>query len=328
MKFRKLVQALVVLLAAGLGAGGAAAQSASYPTKPIRLIVTFSAGGPADVVGRLVAEKMGAELGQSVIVENRTGGNSVIGTQAAARSEPDGYTVLMLTAANIIAVHLQSNVPYDFEKDFTPVIGIGSVPNVLAVPTKANIRSIADLVALAKSTPDGLNYASGGNGSLGHISGALLAQELKIKATHVPYRGNSVAMQDLMANRVQLFFPSIIEGLAGAKTGEVRLLAVTSEQRVASAPDVPTMKELGLGHIDPRIWYGYLVPAKTPPAIVERLHDAIAKSVTRPDVQERLKAFSFITTIQTGPQFRELMRSESARWQKVIQENGIKSDAQ
>ena len=225
-------------------------------------------------------------------------------------------------------MHVQSNVPYDFEKDFTPVIGIGAVPNVLAVPAKANIRSIADLVALAKSTPGGLNYASGGNGSLGHISGALLVQELKIKATHVPYRGNSVAMQDLMANRVQLFFPTIIEGLAGAKTGEVRLLGVSSEQRLASAPDVPTMKELGLGHIDPRVWYGYLVPAKTPPAIVDRLHDAISKSVTRPDVQERLKAFSFITIIQTGPQFRELMRSESARWQKVIQDNGIKADTQ
>jgi tripartite-type tricarboxylate transporter receptor subunit TctC len=327
MRFKRVIQALLVLLAAGFGAGEAAAQS-SYPSKPIRLIVTFSAGGPADVIARLLGEKIAAELGQTVLVENRTGGSSVIGTQAAARSEPDGYTVLQITAANIIAVQLLSNVPYDFEKDFVPVIGIGAVPNVLAVPGKANIRSVPDLVNAAQSMPGGLNYASGGNGSLGHLSGALLVQELKIKATHVPYRGNSPAMQDLMTNRVQLFFPTIIEGLAAAKTGDVRLLAVTSEQRLASAPDLPTMKELGLGHIDPRTWYGYLVPAKTPPAIVDRLHDAISKAVTRPDVQERLKAFSFQTVITTGPQFRDFMRAESGRWKKVIQDNGIKSDTQ
>lgn len=322
-----LVVTLVVTLVTSFATTDAVAQS-NYPSKPVKLVITFAAGGPADVIGRLLADKIAGDLGQSVLVENRTGGNSVIGTQSVARSDPDGHTVLMITAANVIVVHLQKEVPFEFDRDFTPVIGIGSIPVVLAVSAKANIRSIADLVALAKSTPGGLNYASGGNGSLGHLSGALLTQDLKIPATHIPYRGNSVAMQDLMGNRVQIFFSTIIEGLAASKTGEVRLLGVTTDQRLPTAPQLPTMKELGMGHIDPRTWYGFLAPAKTPAAIVERLYSALAKTVTRPDIQERLKAFSFDTAITTGPQFREFVRAESARWKKVIQDNGIKSDIQ
>ena len=219
---------------------------------------------------------------------------------------------------------MQSNVPYDFEKDFTPVIGIGSVPNVLAVPTKANIRSIADLVALAKSTPDGLNYASGGNGSLGHISGALLVQELKIKATHVPYRGNSVAMQDLMANRVQLFFPTIIEGLAGRENRRGsparRDVGAAGRKRAGRADDEGARSGAHRSEDLVRLPRPGEDPAGDRGASVRRDLE-VGDPARRTGATEGLQLHH---DIQTGPQFRELMRSESARWQKVIQENGIK----
>jgi tripartite-type tricarboxylate transporter receptor subunit TctC len=323
---KKCIGWLVVLIFVSCAANGAVAQSSAYPSRPIKL--TFAAGGPGDIIGRLLAEKVGAELGQTIIVDNRAGGSSVIGTQAAARSDPDGYTILQLTGANIIVAHLQSDLPYDFEKDFIPVVGVGSVPLVLAVPGRSNIHSIADLIAAGQSMSGGLNYASGGNGSLGHLAGALLVRELKINATHVPYRGNSPALQDLIGNRVQLLFASTIEALQLAEAGEIRLLGVTSEQRLAGLPSVPTMKELGLGTIDPRTWYGYLVPAKTPAAIVDRLYDAFSKALAKPDVQERLQALNFTMRLADGPEFGRFMRAESVRWQKVIKENRISAQNQ
>jgi tripartite-type tricarboxylate transporter receptor subunit TctC len=326
--FKKCIGALAVLISVSCAAAGAAAQSGAYPSRPIKLIITFAAGGPGDIIGRLLAEKVGAELGQTIIVDNRAGGSSVIGTQAVARSEPDGYTILQLTGANVIVAHLQSNLPYEFEKDFTPVVGVGSVPLVLAVPGKSNIHSIADLIAASQSMSGGLNYASGGNGSLGHLAGAHLVRELKIKATHVAYRGNSPALQDLIGDRVQLLFASTIEALQLAEAGEIRLLGVTSDQRLPGLPGVPAMKELGLGSIDPRTWYGYLVPSKTPAAIVDRLYVAFSKALAKPDVQERLQALNFTTKLADGPEFGRFMQAESVRWQKVIQENGIRGENQ
>jgi tripartite-type tricarboxylate transporter receptor subunit TctC len=277
-------------------------------------------------MARIVAERLGAELGQTVVVDNRTGGNTVIGTQVVASSRPDGYTVLQVTPNAVIVASLQENLPYELERDFIPVIGIGSVPLLLAVPAKSNIRSIPDLVATAKSMPGGITYASGGVGSLGHLAPARFARELKLTATHVPYRGVAPAIQDVAANRVQFMFISSLEGVQMAKAGGIRVLAVTSEQRLPTMPDVRTMAEVGFADFTPAVWYGYLVAAKTPKDVVDRLHSAVANVANDPGVQARLADLGLTVKMRSGAEFGRYMREESSRWRRVVKENQIKME--
>lgn len=319
------VLALAALLGICFGTSGAMAQADSYPTRPIKLIIPFVAGGPADVVGRILAERVGKELGQPFVVDNRPGANSVIGTQLAARAEADGYSIVMVTGSTVIVMHFLKDKPYDLWKDFVPIIGIGGVPNILVVPGKSELRSLADVIKQGQ-TPSGINYASGGVGSLAHLSGALLSQELKIKGTHVPYKGNFPALQDIVAGRVDVFMPTPIEALEVIKSGDVRVLGIANDKRIAALPDVPTMKELGYPQINPRIWYGFLAPGKTPQPIVDKLNSAFAKAMADPAVQARLTALTFETAVTTGPEFSKFMQDESARWKKVIDDNHITAE--
>jgi tripartite-type tricarboxylate transporter receptor subunit TctC len=326
ISLKKIASAAWALVAATSVVGVAAAQSASYPSRPIRLIVPFPAGGSSDILGRAIAEKLGAELGQSIIVDNRSGGNTVIGTQTAASSKPDGYTILQVTPNAVIVASLQQNLSYNLERDFTPVIGVGSVPLLLVVPAKSNVRSIPDLVAVAKSTPGGITYASGGIGSLGHLAPARFARDLKVTSTHVPYRGVAPGIQDVVANRVHFMFVSSLEGMQMVKSGGIRVLGVTSEQRLPNLPDVPTMAELGFADFHPTVWYGFVVPANTPPDIVDRLYKSIAKAANDPAVHERLSQLGLTVRIQSGADFGKYMRDESVRWARVVKENNIKME--
>ena len=321
----KMVCAALVLIATSFMLGPAAAQTASYPSHPIRLIVQFPAGGSSDIMGRAFADKLGVDLGQSVIVDNRSGGNTVIGTQAAASSKPDGYTILQVTPNAVIVASLQPKLPYDLERDFTPVIGVGSVPLLLVVPEKSDIRSIADLVAVAKATPGGVSYASGGIGSLGHLASAQLARELKLTATHVPYRGVAPALQDVIGNRAQFMLVSSLEGIQMEKSG-IRVLGVTSGQRLPTLPNVPTMSELGFANFHPSVWYGFVVPKNTPPDIVDRLHKAFAKAANDPAVRERLAFLGLTIRIRSGVEFGKHMRDEAVRWNRVVKQNDIKME--
>jgi tripartite-type tricarboxylate transporter receptor subunit TctC len=318
---RKIACAALALAAVTHAAGGAA--QSPYPTMPVKLIVPFAAGGAGDVVARVLAEKVGAELGQPIVVDNRAGGNGAIGTQAAIRSRPDGYTLLQMSAANVILPILQENI-YDWERGLTPVFGLGSVPYAIAVNAKSSIRSIADLVATARSTPGGINYASGGTGSPSHLAPARLAGELKISAVHVPFKGLSGAVQALLGNQVHFVCATTVDVLQPAKAGEFRLLAVTSEQRLADLPDVPTMAELGFADFHPATWYAYLVPANTPGAIVDRLHNALAKAAGDPGVRDRLGKLGLTIRARNGAELAGFMREDAARWRRVIQENQIK----
>jgi tripartite-type tricarboxylate transporter receptor subunit TctC len=321
----KVIRALVVVVAVSLAADELAAQSTSYPSRPIKLIVPFAPGAIGDIVARMLGEKMRAELGQPVIVDNRAGGNTVIGTEAAARSQPDGYTIFQLSSVGMIVPSLQANVPYDLERDFTPIMGVGSFPLTLVVPGNSNIHSIADLNAAAQSAPQGINYASAGTGTVGHLAAVLFAQRTKINATHVPYRGNvAIAMQDLIEGRVQFYFPNVVDAFEVAKSGKVRMLAVTSERRLPDIPNVPTMGELGFPDLNPVVWYGYLAPANTPGGIVDRLQEALTKAAREPDVQERLGKFGFVPSVMSAQAFGSLIKTESARWRRVIRENNIK----
>ena len=313
-------------LVASCIASAAAAQTTSYPSRPIKIVVPFPPGGSSDILARTFANKVSSELKQSIIVDNRSGGNTVIGTQAVASSRPDGYTILQVTPNAIILASLQPKLPYDLERDFTPVIGVGSVPLLLTVPASSSIRSIADLVTAAKSTPGGISYASGGIGSLGHLAPARFARDLKITATHVPYRGVSPAIQDVVANRVHFMFVSSLEGMQIAKSGGVRVLGVTSEQRLPSLPDVPTMAELGFADFSPAVWYGFVVPANTPSDITDRLYKAFAKAAVDPEVVERLSTLGLTVKIRSGAEFGKYMRAELIRWSLVVKENNIKME--
>src|SRR6266699_1102326 len=315
--FKRLVCAFTVLSAASFGGISIATAAEVCPARFIKMIIPNPAGGVGDLIGRILGEKVGAELGKPVVIENRSGATTVIGTEVVAKAKPDGCTILSLTASGVVVSVLQEKLPYNLERDFTPIIGVGSFPMVLAVPVGSKLNSFADLVAAITST-DGITYASGGAGTLAHLSSVRLIKELNGTGTHVPYRGNSDAIQGLLGNQVQLFFPSTAEALPLAKSGKIRLLGVTSEDRFPVFPDVPTMKELGFADFNPRLWFAFLAPAQIPTESVSRLHDAFARAVKDPAAQQRLTALGFAVEIKDPAATSALMKSEAARWGKII----------
>lgn len=315
--------AITLGAAAAVLTGGAAAQSTAFPTKPVTVIVPYAAGGTGDVVARILGEKARAALGQPVVVENRAGAGGAIGAQAVARSKPDGYTVLLMATAHVILPTLQQ-VQYDWERDFTPVFGVTATPLVFAVRAKSNIRSVADLVATAKSMPGGINYASGGPGSISHLAAARLVTTAQISGVHVPYRGFSGAVQALLADQVQFICATVADVIELAKSGDFRLLAVTSEQRVPNLPDVPTMAELGFADFYAASWNAYLVPTNTPNDVVDRLYNAYAKTANDPAVQEQLAKLGVAVRARNRADLGKFLHEESVRWRRVIEENKIK----
>lgn len=316
---------IVALSALGLASPGIAEAAEVCPSKVIKMIVPNPAGGVGDLVARALGEKASAVLGQPVIVENKAGATTTIGTDAVAKAKPDGCTILSLTASGVVVSVLREKLPYSLERDFMPIIGVGSFPMVMAVPVASKLNTFADVVAAAKSK-DGITYATGGPGTLAHLSTARLLREVNGTGNHIPFRGNADAIQALLGNQVQLFFPSTAEAVSLAKSGKVRLLGVTSEQRVPTLPDVPTMKELGFADFNARLWYAFLAPANTPGTAVKALHDAFAKAVADPAVKERLVGLGFAPEIQDPAAVSALMKSETVRWRKVIKENNITAE--
>lgn len=314
----RLALAMNVLLAGSVIAGEVC------PAPVIRMIVPNPPGGTGDLIARLVSEKAGPELGQSVVVENHAGATTTIGTQLVVRSRPDGCTVLSMTTSGLIVSVLREKMPYDLASDLAPVLSVGSFPMVLAVSANSKIQSMQDLIALIRSK-DGIAYGTGGTGTLAHLSTARLIRELNGSGTHVPFKGNSDAMQALLGQQVQLFLPSTAESLPLVKAGKIRLLGVTSDERLPSLPDTPTLRELGFADFTPRLWYGFLVPAATPAATVAKLRGAFAKALLDPASQERLNALGFTTDVKDSTQFSAYMKAEAARWSRVIKENRVSS---
>jgi tripartite-type tricarboxylate transporter receptor subunit TctC len=323
-ELKKWATTLVVLSAASIYSTGSALAAETCPGPAIKMIIPNPAGGVGDLLGRILGDKASGELGQPVVIENRAGGTTVIGTDAVAKANPDGCTILSLTASGVVVTVLRDKLPYNLARDFTPIMGIGSFPMVLAVPVASKLNSFAELIAAVKSK-DGITYASGGTGTMAHLAAARLIKELDGSGNHIPYRGNSDAIQSLLGNHVQLFFPSTAEALPLMKAGKIRLLGVTSDARLATLPDVPTMKELGFAEFNPKLWYAFLAPANTPSSVVLRQRDAFTKAILDPSVQERLGALGFTAEIKDSAAVSALMSSEAARWGKVIKENNIKS---
>jgi tripartite-type tricarboxylate transporter receptor subunit TctC len=317
------------LLISGFGAVSAAAAfrpsvvraQDDYPSRPVRIVVANPPGGVGDLITRAFGEKAGAELGQAFVVENRPGASTVIGTQSVARAEPNGYTLLNLTTSGVVQTVLQDKLPYNLERDLVPVIGIGYFPMVLAVSAASNIRSMDDLATIARSS-QGLVYGSGGTGTMAHLAALSLLKELGGHGTHVPYRGNSEAIQGLLGGQIQMFFPSTLETMS--LKDALKPLAVTSAQRFPGLPDVPTTAELGLPHLNPKLWFAFLAPANTPKSVVSRLYNAFAKVQTDEALKRRLTGYGFELEIKDSAASLAYIQEEAKRWAVVVKANNIR----
>jgi tripartite-type tricarboxylate transporter receptor subunit TctC len=303
-----------------------APSAAAYPVKPIRVIVGFPAASGADITARIVAAKLGELLAQQVVVDNRPGAGSNIAADIAAKSPPDGYTLFIGTVANTINATLYSKLPFDFQRDFVPVTLASAAPNVLVVHPSVPAKTVAELVALAKSRPGQLNFASSGTGTAPHLSGELFNAMAGVKVMHVPYKGSPQAVTDLLAGEVALMFSPSSSVLPHVKAQRLRALAVTTAARLPSLPELPTVAESGLKGYETVTWFGFVAPAKTPPAIVSKLNAEIGKVLAMPDVRQQFAVQGIETLGGTAEQFTAYIRDEIAKWAKVIKLSGARAD--
>jgi len=304
-----------------------AAAAQPYPSKPIRFVVPYPAGGPLDTVARIVGERVSESVGEPVIVENKAGAGGNIGADLVAKSAPDGYTILMgAVATHAINPSLYASMPYDARKDFIPVTQIASTPNVLVVNPALPVHDVAEFVAYAKAHPGQLNFGSGSTGSAGHLAGELFKATAGVEMTHVPYKGAAPAMTDLIGGRIQLMFDNLASSLVQIKAGKVRALAVTTAKRTELAPYLPTIAESGLPGFDINTWFGLFVPARTPPAIVQRLHDEFVKALETPEVRARMLALGAEPVGSTPAQFAQYVQSEAAKYAKLVKASGARVD--
>ncbi len=318
---RRIAFAAVAALA--LVAGSAAGQA--YPNKPVRLVVAFPPGGTTDFVGRVVANKLGDVLGQSVVVDNKPGATGLIGTENVKMSAPDGYSILLAPSDYTLVPSLQAKPTYDPIKDFAPVGMVVDYPHVLVASPGTPAKDVKELIAYAKANPGKLNFASGGNGGTNHISGEVFKQAAGIDITHVPYKGNGPAITDLLGDRVQLLFTSMGPVEAHLKSGKLKAIAVTGKTRLASLPDVPTIAEVIPGY-EFTLWYGLVVPAGTPKPVIVTLNEALRKTMASAEVKEKLASIGGNLNVGSPDEMATLLKNETARWQKLAKDTNIKID--
>ncbi|MGY8524765.1 Bug family tripartite tricarboxylate transporter substrate binding protein [Paracidovorax citrulli] len=302
------------------------AAMADYPDHPLRIIVPFAAGGATDVIARTVAQAMSTRLGQSIVVENKAGGNGNIGAVTAARSEPDGYTLLMATSSHAINASLYQKLGYSLTRDFTGLSNLASVPLLLVVNPSVPANSPAELAAYAKANAGRVNYASGGTGTASHLAGEQFGALAGAKMTHVPYKGGAQALNDVMGGQVQIMFANLPEVLAQVEAGKLKALAVTGNKRHAALPDVPAFSETPYPGMTARSWFGLFAPAGTPPAVVEKLSQAIVQSVADPAVKERLKGLGADPVGDEQAAFQKYVTQEVARWALLVKQSGASAE--
>ncbi len=319
---RRRFFAFALSLAAATVALPAPAESAAWPTKPIRLVVGYAAGGATDVVARLVAVKMGEQLGQPVMVDNRAGANSNLGAELVARSAPDGYTLYVYTIANTINATLYPKLAYDPVKDFELVGLMAKIPNILVVNPRLPIQSPADYLRYAKSSKDGITFASSGAGSSIHLSGEMFKMQSGANMLHVAYKGSAPAITDLIGGQVDSMFDNTPSALPHVQAGKLRAIAITSAQRSPLLPDVPTLAESGYPGFDVQSWFALAAPAGTPRPVIDRLNAALGKSLAAPDVRQRLQDLAATPAAGTPEQARSFAASELKRWREVVKASG------
>ncbi|WP_429941888.1 Bug family tripartite tricarboxylate transporter substrate binding protein [Achromobacter xylosoxidans] len=311
---------------AGLCLSGAAQAADAYPNKPIRLIVPFAAGGTTDIVARVVAEGLGRELGQAVVVENRGGAGGSIGADALARSAPDGYTLGVATVSTM-ATNPATNpkTPYNPLKDFAPITNMVNVPNVLTVNPAVPAKSVAEFVALLKANPGKYSYASSGAGGIGHLDGELFKSLTQTDMVHVPYRGSGPALNDVIAGQVNAQFDNLPSSMPHIQAGKLRALAIAAPKRLPALPDVPTFAEGGLPEMDNMAWYGLVAPAGTPQAVIDRIHDATVKALKDPKIAQRLADGGSLVDGNTPAEYAAQIKRELELRQRIAKERNIQS---
>ena len=303
------------------------AQAQSYPTKPIHLIVPFPPGGGNDTVARAIAQQLGPDLGQPMVIDNRPGAGGSVGAELAAKAPPDGYTLFLAgVGSHAVNPNVHAKLPYDPVKDFAPITLLASAPSVLVVNPAVPARTIAEFTAYARANPGKLNYASNGAGSAAQLAAAMYETMAGVRMVHVPYKGIAPAMTDLMGGEVQLMFGTIVALVPHVQAGKLRALAVTSRKRSPLLPDVPTLAESGLSDYQAGSWYGILAPAGTPREIIERLHGAMVKALKQPDVAKRLAAEGAEVIGSAPEEFAAHIRSELARVGDVVRAAGIRAE--
>ena len=315
------------LLAGGALAGFAVTAAAqTYPVKPVRLIVPFVAGGNTDIIARVVSAEMTKNLGQQIVIENRGGAGSVIGTELAAKSPPDGYTLLMVSAAHVINPAMVKKLPYDSLKDFAPISIVADVPTAFAVHPQLPVKNVKEFVALAKARPGQLNYSTAGRGTVGHLAAELLSSMAQIKMVHVPYKGTGQSITDLIAGHVQLQFSSMPAVIQHARSGKLRLLAQTGPKRSGAAQDVPTMVESGISGFVVSSGFGLLAPGGTPRPVIDRVHGALVKAIAEPSVKSNLSGQGAEPVGNTPEEYEKFNRAEIEKWIKVARAAGIEPE--
>ena len=316
---------IVVLIACAVSLGVAAADD-SFPSRPIRLISPFTPGGGNDFVSRAVALAMTKHIGQPVVVDNRPGANTIVGMEIVARAAPDGYTLIMTSSTQAINATLYPKLPYDSIKSFAPVTIVGSSPLIVAVPLASAIKNVTDLIAAARAKPGELTYPSAGTGNATHLGGELFASMANVKLTHVPYKGSGPGLTDLSAGRLAVAFSTALSVVPFVNGGRLRAVAVTSAQRSAFMPELPTVAESGLPGYEAGSWYGVVAPASTPRPVIMRLHGEILKVLALPEVRDRLVSQGIDAVGNTPEQFAAYMHSEIVKWEKIIKATGVTAE--
>lgn len=317
----------LTLLPMLIAAATAAAQPAmNYPNKPLRIIVPQSAGGSTDLTARLVAQKLSDALGQPVVVDNRPGAGSIIGTDLVAKATPDGYTILVVASSITINPSLYKKLPFDPVRDLAPITQLSAFPNILVVHPAVPVKTVQELMALAKAKPGQLNYGSSGSGTGTHLSAELFKSMTGVDMVHVPYKGGGPAVTALIGGQVQLNFATIPSVLPHVRAGKLRAVAVTTLKRSSAAPEVPTIAESGVPGYDHGPWNGMLAPAKTPKAIIARLNAEVAKIVHLPEAKAVLVHEGAEPVGNAAEAFAAIIRAETVKWEKVIRAAGIKAD--
>ena len=321
---RKTVAGILAALALLSGSLGQA-RAQDYPTRPVKVVIAFPVGGLLDTVSRIVGEKMGGLLGQQFLIEARPGAGGTIATQAVAKADPDGYTLMMINDNHALNPSVFKSLPYDSVKDFAPIGFVGYTPLILAANPNVPAKDVKELVALARTKPDAVTYASVGVGSAPHLAAEMLGTAIGAKMLHVPYRGGAPALNDLLAGHVNTLFVSPVVGLSNIQAGKLKALAVAATKRLEVLPDVPTMAEAGYP-IEASYWFGLVAPAGTPPAIVAKLEDALGKALEMPDLRKRLTDMGATVQPLRSKEFGDYIKAEIFKWADIVAKAGVKPE--
>ena len=326
MRIRRLT-ALVTLVTLGTGlVGSAFAQADNFPTKPIRLIVPYAAGGGTDLVMRAIAPGMSEVLGQPIVVENRPGAGTITATEAAVRADPDGHLLLAVGAPIYLNTALGIRTPYDPLRDLAPVSLLVNNPGLLLVGNSVSAKNVKELIALSKSQKGGLSYASAGTGSIAHLAGELLKARIGIDMLHIPYKGSAPALADLMGGQLPVAIDAMIPSAAQVRAGKVRALAILASERSPLLPDVPTIAEAGFPGLEASATFGLMLPAKTPPAVIAKVHAAMRRAISQPATRKQLDEMGYQVVANTPEQFGTFLREQITTWTKIVKDNNIKAE--